>query len=339
MQSITTGYPSGYTDTYMVDVAAAVPGSTGTVAGGTTTTETTPPPTTTTPTATTVTRTEQTAAAVTYVGTWYNNSMTVHSGSSAKLAVQTGARATFSFNGTGASWIAYRDQWSGIANVYVDGVLKSEIDTYASPAGGQSKVYSITGLSSGDHTLAVEVTGRRNASSGGAWIWVDAFETISGGTSTTTTNTSTTNTSTTNTTNTTTSTTQTGTSYRVDQTDARVRFAGTWSNNTMSVHNGGSAKLSMEAGADVRFTFTGTSVTWVAYRDQWSGIAKIYVDGVLKAEVDTYAATAAAKSAMYAISGLPWGTHTITVQVAGRRSSSSKGNWIWVDAFDYVGAQ
>jgi hypothetical protein len=37
-------------------------------------------------------------------------------------------RAAFTFNGTAVKWIGYKDAWSGIAKVYIDGVLKAQID-------------------------------------------------------------------------------------------------------------------------------------------------------------------------------------------------------------------
>ena len=95
--------------------------------------------------------------------------------------MDTGSRATFTFNGTGAAWIAYLDEWSGIAKVYVDGVDKGTVDTYRSSQQAQSKQYTVSGLASGTHTLTIEVAGQRNAASGGLWVWVDAFEVISGG--------------------------------------------------------------------------------------------------------------------------------------------------------------
>ena len=95
------------------------------------------------------------------------------------LTANAGARATFSFTGTGANWIAYRDEWSGIANVYLDGTLKGQVDTYATPSKPQAQMYSISGLASGSHTLAIEATGTKGATSGGAWVWVDAFEVAS----------------------------------------------------------------------------------------------------------------------------------------------------------------
>ena len=107
--------------------------------------------------------------------------MAVHSGGSAKLSGGTNARATFAFRGTGANWIAYRDQWSGIAKVYIDNVLTGEIDTYASPAAAKSKAYGVTGLAEGAHTLTIEVTGRKSVNSAGISVWVDAFETTSTG--------------------------------------------------------------------------------------------------------------------------------------------------------------
>src|SRR5437899_2776402 len=44
------------------------------------------------------------------------------------LAMDRGARVTFTFPGTALKWIGRRDAWSGIANVYIDGVLKAQVD-------------------------------------------------------------------------------------------------------------------------------------------------------------------------------------------------------------------
>ena len=92
------------------------------------------------------------------------------------MAVDAGTRATFSFNGTSARWIAYQDQWSGIANVYIDGTPVGQIDTYASSAKVQTIMYSTPALASGNHMLVIEAAGQMNPASGGAWVWVDAFE-------------------------------------------------------------------------------------------------------------------------------------------------------------------
>jgi hypothetical protein len=119
---------------------------------------------------------EQNNPAITYTGNWYLNTNPIMSGGSAVLAVNPDSSATVTFTGTGITWIGYQDQWSGIANVYVDGTLKSPVDTYASPQRAQSSVYSIDGLSPGAHTLMIETTGTHDAASAGSWIWVDAFD-------------------------------------------------------------------------------------------------------------------------------------------------------------------
>ena len=124
-------------------------------------------------------RIEQNNAAVMYTGNWYLNTNPVMSGGSATLAMDANSSATVSFTGTGIAWIGYQDQWSGIANVYVDGALQSSpVDTYAASEKVQSSVYSISGLSPGAHTLTIVVTGTHNAASAGFWIWVDAFDVI-----------------------------------------------------------------------------------------------------------------------------------------------------------------
>jgi len=104
--------------------------------------------------------------------------------------------------------------------------------------------------------------------------------------------------------------------------------------NNLSIHSGGSAVLSMTTGATTTLTFTGTAVSWIGYRDEWSGIAQVTLDGRVIASVDTYLTPARAQAVTYAIKNLAAGSHTLTIQVTGTKNSSSKGSWIWIDAFD-----
>ena len=89
-----------------------------------------------------------------------------------------GCRASFTFTGSSVSWIGFRDEWSGIARVSIDGVVRAEIDTYAQLSAARSRIYTLTGLSPGPHTLAIEPTGRWNPASVGLWVWIDAFEIV-----------------------------------------------------------------------------------------------------------------------------------------------------------------
>jgi hypothetical protein len=172
-------YPNAYTDAYLAMVSgtsntpsspsASNPAPTSAPAPS----APAPAPASTLPTA--GARVEQDHAAVIYGGSWSPNERAYHSAGSAKLAMDAGSRADFGFSGTGVSWIGYRDAWSGIANVFVDGVLKGTIDSYSAADTPQAALYSISGLANGSHVLTIQVTGTHNGASAGSWIWVDAF--------------------------------------------------------------------------------------------------------------------------------------------------------------------
>ena len=113
--------------------------------------------------------------AITYLGSWSANQQAGHSGGGARLSMDAGSGATFTFSGTSATWVGYRDEWSGIATIRVDGVVKGTVDTYSSPQQAEAAMYTISGLSNTHHTLTIEATGTHNASSAGSWVWVDAL--------------------------------------------------------------------------------------------------------------------------------------------------------------------
>ena len=259
-----------------------------------------------------VTRIEHDDAAVTYSGNWYSNTSALHSGGLAALTNTRGARATLSFNGTGISWIGVKDNWSGLANVYLDGEMVV-VDTFGDNA-YQQVLYGAHSLTAGPHTLSIEVLHERDSRTQGSWVWIDAFlidngTPIQGGV------------------------TATG---RVEENHPSLLYSGRWFSNASPVHNGEHAALSMDAGSRVTIAFNGTGVAWVGYRDEWAGVAKVYIDGVEKTMIDTYLSPARARVTLYTIANLPPGAHTLTVEATGTRNESSHGSWIWVDSFDVV---
>jgi len=301
------GYAAEYSDVYLIVVGSPPTSTPASV---------TPAPTTT------VVRYEQNNAAVQLTGTWFPNSGGFNSGSSAVLATDHGSQATFTFTGTGVNWIGYRDQWSGIAQVYLDGALKGTIDTYSANALAQTVVYSVSGLSNASHNLTIVAAGTRDAKSGGAWVWVDAFDVSVPSTTTTSSPAPAVS-------------TPPSTPIRIEQNASAVVYTGgTWFTNTTAPCSGGSCVLSMDTNARATVTFTGTGVKWIAYRDQWSGIARVYVDGVLTATVDTYASPAQGQAVLYTAAGLASGVHSLAIEVAGTHDAVSQGSWVWVDAFD-----
>lgn len=282
-------------------------------------------------------RIEEKSGAVTWTGSWSTNALPMNSGGGARLAMDKGAEARLDFVGTSVEWIGYRDEWSGLADVLVDGEFQATIDTFAKPAQAQATLFRARGLREGRHTLAIRPRGDHHKDSGGSWVWVDAFivgeareDTVSqrrdrqatpaerssdpdrrmgsrrgpG-----------------------------AARIQLDQEDGAVTWAGSWSTNRLPVHRGRSARLAMESTSSASLTFTGTGVSWIGYRDEWSGIAEVLLDGKLRATVDTYSRAARGEVELYSLDGLPDGPHTLTIQPTGRRSPNSAGAWIWVDGF------
>ena len=259
-------------------------------------------------------RIEQNDPSVTYSGNWYSNSNASNTGGLAALTNTGGARATITFTGTGISWIGVMDGWSGLATVYLDGQMKV-IDTYAAVTRYQQVIYSAMGLSAGPHTLAIEVTHERGNNTQGSWVWIDAFEIengsgIPGGI--------------------------TATTGRIEENNPALILTGRWYANNNPAYSGGSSALAMDAGSRVTINFTGTGISWIAYRDEWSGIARVYLDGEMKTSIDTYLAPSQARAVLYNVGGLAPGTHSLIIEATGTRNASSKGSWVWVDAFDVV---
>jgi hypothetical protein len=98
--------------------------------------------------------------------------------------------------------------------------------------------------------------------------------------------------------------------------------------------SGGTAALSTTAGTQASFPFTGTSVSWIGFRGPQTGIARVLLDGVLVAEVDTYKTTEEIQANVFSATGLAAGNHSLTIEVTGLKSAASTDTYIVVDAFD-----
>jgi hypothetical protein len=261
-----------------------------------------------------MTRVEQNDPSIIYSGNWYSNSNSANTGGVAALTNAKGARAAMAFTGTGISWIGVVDGWAGLATVYLDGTM-TVVDTYAAIARYQQVLYSARGLSPGPHTLSIEITHERGAGTEGSWVWIDAFDiengsALPGGVPAAT--------------------------GRVEENNPALIITGRWYSNANPAHSGSTSALSTDAGSRVTINFTGTGISWIAYRDEWSGIARVYLDGEMKTTIDTYLSPSQARAIPYSVNGLPSGSHTLTIEATGTRNASSKESWVWVDAFDVV---
>jgi hypothetical protein len=122
------------------------------------------------------TRVNNNDASVTYSGFTYAADKANWYNTDCHYSNVNGHTATFTFSGTGVRFISNKKANAGIAKVYIDNVLQQTIDNYSSTELFQQVTYEKTGLSSGSHTLKIEVTNTKNASATDYYISPDAFE-------------------------------------------------------------------------------------------------------------------------------------------------------------------
>jgi alpha-amylase len=249
---------------------------------------------------------------ITYTGMWYTNQESPNIGGQSYLTNAKGAEAMLSFTGTGITWIGVLDPYSGMANVYLDGTLYV-VDTYGSSTQYQQPLFAVHGLAPGPHTLSINVLHQRDDQTSGSWIWINAFDIdngsgLPGGVS--------------------------AASGRIEQNDPSVSYTGKWFLITNPALSGGTAVQGVDQGSRATISFNGSGVKWIGYRDQWSGIANVYLDGTLAGQIDLYSAAEQPQAVAYDSGDLTSGAHSLTIEVTGTRDAMSAGSWVWVDSFD-----
>jgi hypothetical protein len=245
-------------------------------------------------------RAEETSSAVSYTSGWTPGDTTAAwSGGTAAATTAAGAQATFTFTGTSVNWIGLRGPAAGIARVFVDGTYKADVDLYE-PTRLQAVAYTVSGLENTSHTLIIESTGLHNAASTDSLVMVDAFDTRS----------------------------------RFEETHASMGYALDWEVTASRAWSDRTALYTWVAGAQATFTFTGASVRWIGYRGPLGGIGRVYLDGRLVAQIDTYAADEDAQAILYEATGLVAGPHTLTIEVTGEMNPLAQKPFIVVDSFD-----
>jgi len=222
-----------------------------------------------------------------------------------------GEKATVKFRGTSIAWSGYRGPDGGIAIVRLDGGEPKEVDTYSPKFKAQVVVFTATGLADTNHTLTIEMTGRRNpaaipTATGPVRIVVDAFEVTTPG-------------------------------RRYQQDDPAITYTGLWTrdNDNRPWSEGRLATGNLEdnpSGMSVSatFTFTGTSVSWISAQKRSIGKSKVYLDGELKEEeVNNKRAEPfeAYQREVYRVDKLSPGEHKLRIEALG-------GGYTVVDAFD-----
>jgi len=94
--------------------------------------------------------------------------------------------------------------------------------------------------------------------------------------------------------------------------------SGTWHTSSAGSYSGGSTLYSTSAGASASFKTTGVrSIGFVTSKGPSRGKLKVYIDGVLKATINTYSSTTRYRQLLYQITFSSPGTHTIKIVVVG----------------------
>jgi hypothetical protein len=263
----------------------------------------------------TMTRIEENSPSIIYSGNWYTNASSSNSGGRAALTNETGARAVITFTGKSITWIGVGDRWNGLATISVDG-QPYKVDGWAPTTRYQTVLFTVNGLSIGPHKLSIEINHERGPNGEGSWVWIDAFDVedgagVAGGI-------------------------PAATVGHIENDNPALTYTGIWYSNANPVHSNGTAVLAVGAGSAVNLNFNGTGIAWVAYRDEWSGLARVFLDNELKATIDTYLLAGQARTAAYRVEGLPPGNHSLRIEVTGTHNLRSGGSWVWVDAFDVM---
>ena len=204
-----------------------------------------------------------------------------------------GATARYGFSGSYITWYTIVGPNYGIADLYIDGVAKASVNCYR-PATAYGAAFTVSGLSASPHVLTIRVRGVKGSSSGtGTYIALDALRTNG-----------------------------------VTVSSPHATY--TWGVVSSSSSSGGSYIRSDLAGEYTQFRFRGTQLEWDTILGPGMGLAKVYIDGVLKGTVDNYSATATYKFARI-YGGLTDSVHTFKVVVLGTHRAASNGAMIAID--------
>src|SRR5207245_6854556 len=90
-----------------------------------------------------------------YSGTWFTTTTAAASGGTLHSTYAAGASVSQTFTGSGIAWVAYRGPTRGKARVYIDGVLITTVDLYASTGRGKVVVFDRSWATSATHTIRV----------------------------------------------------------------------------------------------------------------------------------------------------------------------------------------
>ncbi len=249
-----------------------------------------------------LTRYDQIDSRLWYVGTWEPLSMHLSWKGIYNRANAKSASVTIAFVGERLDWIATKGTTMGKADVYVDGVFRDTVDLGSSKALHRQNVWSTGSLPSGVHKVRIA---HNPTSSPGKYINIDAVD-VNGD--------------------------LLGVG-RIQQSDSRLAYSGTWTTLSASGASGGSYKRAA-GGASVTVDFYGVSLAWIATKGTALGKAWISLDGGAAESIDLAAPAAAYQQKVWERGKLALGDHEVKIWWD---DTNSAGKGISIDAFEVTG--
>jgi hypothetical protein len=128
--------------------------------------------------------------------------------------------------------------------------------------------------------------------------------------------------------------TATVTPYDDPVADANLSYSTGWTHSTGVAGDYQSTEsTSATLNNTVTLAFTGTGVQWITTKGPAQGIANVSLDLGANVPEDTYKSTTQRQFAMYTVSGLTNGPHTLKITVTATKNTSSSGTTIAIDEF------
>jgi len=246
--------------------------------------------------------TNDTATGIAYTGSWSYSSGRGYGDYQDDVHYTTtnNDSASFTFTGTGVDFLSEKNSDEGNVEVFIDNVDKGSFNANAATRSVQQVIYSITGLTSGSHTIKVVKTS-------GTYMLVDAFNVHTSGATPTPTIQPPTN-------------TPPG-STMINNNNAGITYTGTWAyaGNRGAGDYMNDVQYTSTNGDYFQYTFTGTGVDFIAPKGSGYATATVYIDGVNKGNFsEDNGGAYAPQQVIYSITGLASGSHTIkVVKVSG----------------------
>ena len=189
------------------------------------------------------------------------------------------------------------------------------MDLYSPTNLYQQTVWGVRNLEDATHTVTIEWTGTKNASSTNTFVGVDAVAVV-------------------------------GTLCdppapqivvtRLEETSTHIEYSGTWLDASSGAASGGTYKSSNSVGTSATIAFAGSSINWIGQKAPNYGRALLVLDNGATQTVDCYDPATIRNTTLWSSGTLSDGPHTLRIVVSGSRNASATGTYVSLDAFDLV---